>query len=113
MSFGIHETEEEAARQYDRALIVEKGRLPRQISPSCCMRRRSPSLKWPLPNGKRIHERHQDMSLRSEQKVWRTPSKAKALVGDALMMLSDEGSAEQVHGRQVPITAQTNSLEAL
>ena len=26
VSFGIHETEEEAARQYDRALIVEKGR---------------------------------------------------------------------------------------
>ena len=26
VSFGIHETEEQAARQYDRALIVEKGR---------------------------------------------------------------------------------------
>lgn len=26
VSFGIHETEEEAARQYDRALIIEKGR---------------------------------------------------------------------------------------
>ena len=26
VSFGIHETEEDAARQYDRALIVEKGR---------------------------------------------------------------------------------------
>lgn len=26
MSFGNHETEEEAARQYDRALIIEKGR---------------------------------------------------------------------------------------
>lgn len=26
VSVGVHETEEEAARQYDRALIVEKGR---------------------------------------------------------------------------------------
>lgn len=26
VSFGIFETEEEAARQYDRALILEKGR---------------------------------------------------------------------------------------
>jgi len=26
VSFGSHDTEEEAARQYDRALIVEKGR---------------------------------------------------------------------------------------
>lgn len=26
MSFGNHDTEEEAARQYDRALIIEKGR---------------------------------------------------------------------------------------
>ena len=26
MSFGIHETEEQAARQYDRALVIEKGR---------------------------------------------------------------------------------------
>ena len=26
VSFGVYETEEEAARQYDRALILEKGR---------------------------------------------------------------------------------------
>ena len=25
VSFGVHDTEEEAARQYDRALIIEKG----------------------------------------------------------------------------------------
>ncbi len=33
MSFGIHETEEEAARQYDRALIVEKGRAAKTNFP--------------------------------------------------------------------------------
>ena len=26
VSFGNHDTEEEAARQYDRALVIEKGR---------------------------------------------------------------------------------------
>ena len=26
VSFGMYDTEEEAARQYDRALVVEKGR---------------------------------------------------------------------------------------
>lgn len=33
VSFGIHETEEEAARQYDRALIVEKGRAAKTNFP--------------------------------------------------------------------------------
>lgn len=26
VSFGVFETEEEAAQQYDRALVIEKGR---------------------------------------------------------------------------------------
>ncbi len=33
MSFGIWETEERAARQYDRALIVEKGRAAKTNFP--------------------------------------------------------------------------------
>ncbi|BDA44863.1 probable AP2-like ethylene-responsive transcription factor PLT2 at C-terminar half [Coccomyxa sp. Obi] len=33
VSFGIHETEEEAARQYDRALIIEKGRAAKTNFP--------------------------------------------------------------------------------
>ena len=33
VSFGIHETEEEAAQQYDRALIVEKGRAAKTNYP--------------------------------------------------------------------------------
>jgi hypothetical protein len=33
VSFGIHESEEEAAHQYDRALIVEKGRAAKTNYP--------------------------------------------------------------------------------
>jgi hypothetical protein len=33
VSFGIHETEEEAAKQYDRALIIEKGRAAKTNFP--------------------------------------------------------------------------------
>lgn len=33
VSFGIHDTEEEAARQYDRALIIEKGRAAKTNFP--------------------------------------------------------------------------------
>ena len=33
VSFGIHESEEEAAQQYDRALIVEKGRAAKTNYP--------------------------------------------------------------------------------
>ena len=33
MSFGIHDTEEKAARQYDRALIIEKGRAAKTNFP--------------------------------------------------------------------------------
>ena len=33
VSFGIHETEEKAARQYDRALIIEKGRAAKTNFP--------------------------------------------------------------------------------
>lgn len=33
MSFGIFETEEQAARQYDRALVIEKGRAAKTNFP--------------------------------------------------------------------------------
>jgi hypothetical protein len=33
VSFGVHKTEEEAARQYDRALIIVKGRLAKTNFP--------------------------------------------------------------------------------
>ncbi len=33
VSFGIHDTEEKAARQYDRALIIEKGRAAKTNFP--------------------------------------------------------------------------------
>ncbi len=33
MSFGVHKTEVEAARQYDRALIIVKGRLAKTNFP--------------------------------------------------------------------------------
>lgn len=33
VSFGNHETEEKAARQYDRALIIEKGRAAKTNFP--------------------------------------------------------------------------------
>ena len=33
VSFGVHKTEQEAARQYDRALIIVKGRLAKTNFP--------------------------------------------------------------------------------
>ena len=33
MSFGVHEDEESAARQYDRALLIEKGRAAKTNFP--------------------------------------------------------------------------------
>lgn len=35
VSFGIFETEEQAARQYDRALVIEKGRSAKTNFPLC------------------------------------------------------------------------------
>lgn len=34
VSFGVHSTEEGAARQYDRALIIMKGRLAKTNFPT-------------------------------------------------------------------------------
>lgn len=59
MSFGIWETEERAARQYDRALIVEKGRAAKTNFPlatyeaevvhfeALLRERHAPHLGWP------------------------------------------------------------------
>ena len=33
VSFGVHEQEESAARQYDRALLIEKGRAAKTNFP--------------------------------------------------------------------------------
>lgn len=33
VSFGVHEDEESAARQYDRALLIEKGRAAKTNFP--------------------------------------------------------------------------------
>ena len=33
MSFGVHKSEQDAARQYDRALIIVKGRLAKTNFP--------------------------------------------------------------------------------
>ena len=35
VSFGVHVTEEGAARQYDRALLIVKGRMAKTNFPTC------------------------------------------------------------------------------